>query len=151
MIITKYNPKYFDEINRIYYCGRKEELRGLCNDEEILPLDNDMKKLKLFNEGKKLIFIYKGKISGFLVVNDSLISMLYVAKENQGQGIGRKLLNASYEFFDNEIFINVSENNIKAYKLYESEGFFEVEKFEVIFKDSRAFALRMKKRKILME
>ena len=145
MSITEYNQDYFERINNIYYEGRQEELKFLCEDYEILTLKDDLKKLELFQKGKKLIYTSNEKIQGFIVLNDSLISMLYVSKDFQGQGVARKLLNASYNFFKQEAYLNVAENNIKALNLYKSEGFKEIGKFEVSFNNNKVFAVKMRK------
>ena len=63
----------------------------------------------------------------------------------QGQGVARKLLNASYELFENEVYLNVAENNIKALNLYKSEGFEELSRFEVNFRNNKVFAIKMRK------
>ena len=147
MIIEEYNENYFDEVNSIYYKGRQAELKGLCEEDEILSLLEDKKKFELFNSGKKFLFKSNDKINGFIVLNDSLISMLYIGEEYQRQGIARKLLKASYEFCKSEMYLNVAENNTSAIKLYESEGFQEINRFEVSFRNNKVFAIKMKKMK----
>jgi len=145
MIIKEYSSAYFEEINNIYYKGRQEELEFLCEEDEILSLKDDIKKLELFQKGNKLIYTSHEKVQGFIVLNDSLISMLYVSKDFQGQGVARKLLNASYDLFENEVYLNVAENNIKALNLYKSEGFDELSRFEVNFRNDKVFAIKMRK------
>ena len=80
MIIKEYSSAYFEEINRIFYYGRKEELEFICEEDEILSLKDDIKKLELFQKGNKLIYTSHEKVQGFIVLNDSLISMLYVSR-----------------------------------------------------------------------
>ncbi len=51
------------------------------------------------------------------------IVMLLVAVKHRKQGIGRKLLQVVKVKLKSDLFIEVSENNTSAIRLYKSEGF----------------------------
>ena len=73
------------------------------------------------------------KISGYAVFYDTFDSIdlfeIAVLKEKQGKGYGNMLLNYTADIFcknGRKIFLEVNENNEKAIKLYEKNGFEEI-------------------------
>ncbi len=89
---------------------------------------------KILNKASLLIYMIHGTIAGFVAYycNDPLkqrafLTMLCIAPENTGKGIGSYLLNCSIADIKSKGFIiyelDVKENNTAAIQLYKNAGF----------------------------
>lgn len=130
MEIREYQDKDWMSIYEIYLKGRKDELIGICDLNKVLPLDKTPDKMHKFNEGYKYIYELNGKVVGFICVNDSEISLLYVNTDFRSKGIGRKLLRAGKLIAGEKAYLEVAYNNERAKKLYISEGFDAIFEFK---------------------
>ena len=76
------------------------------------------------------IFLRKKNIEGFLLTikkqNKIFIDLITVKKDARGKGIGKKLINKMFNYYnkkDFEFFVGTQINNIPSIKLYQSLGF----------------------------
>jgi ribosomal protein S18 acetylase RimI-like enzyme len=132
MEIRTYKDEDWIPICEIYLKGRKDELIGICDLNKVLSLDKTPDKLHKFNAGYKYIYELGGKVVGFICVNESEISLLYVDDNSRLKGIGRKLLRAGKLIVGEKAYLEVSYYNKKAKKLYSSEGFNAIFEFHPI-------------------
>lgn len=70
------------------------------------------------------------RVVGFVGVDGDRLAWLYVDPEYYGQGIGRALLQAGLAEMDSRAWTIVLAGNTPACRLYQSEGFREVQRFE---------------------
>lgn len=72
---------------------------------------------------KTFIFKEDNIIKGFVsIINDSFIGALFVLKDYQGQGIGKKLLNYCKEMYPT-LELAVYKDNLSAVNFYKNAGF----------------------------
>ena len=73
---------------------------------------------------KSEVYLYEvsGEVVGFIALEASTVSGIFVKKEFQNDGIGTKLIQFAKEERDN-LYLYVFENNQNAVKFYESRGF----------------------------
>ncbi len=67
---------------------------------------------------------------GFVAVDETYVSFLYVDPDHYGLGIGRKLLQRATAAIGQGAWTIVLDGNSRAIALYESEGFRQVSRFE---------------------
>jgi ribosomal protein S18 acetylase RimI-like enzyme len=79
------------------------------------------------DERTTLVAEVEGELVGYVQVGDGRLHRLYVESALQGQGIGRRLLEAALRHprlaAATEVVLHVWEENERAVRLYESAGF----------------------------
>ena len=70
------------------------------------------------------IYIYdcNNQIQGFIGLIDNYIAGIFISKDNQSRGIGRKLLNYAKEKWE-KLTLQVYQKNTRAVQFYLREGF----------------------------
>lgn len=63
-----------------------------------------------------------GRICGFMGVEEKRLEMLFIAPDQRGKGLGRRLINEAWNRFGAR-FVDVYEQNKEALKFYEHLGF----------------------------
>ena len=116
-----YNEHWVD-ICDIHDKSRPGELKGSAPRRAFVPLEKCYKTESLLDDK-----IYVGKVNeeivGFVALNRSKITWLYVHPSHQKKGYGRKLLIFVISKAEKPTSVIVLNKNLKAIKLYESEGF----------------------------
>ena len=95
-----------------------------------LPLADDPEDIENFHRAEKFVACIGEHVVGFIGVDESLLSWLYVDPNYFGKGIGRELLQLGLELTDLAAWTVVTAGNIRARQLYASEGFHVVHIFE---------------------
>lgn len=110
--------------------ARPHELEGSCDRRAFIPLANDQEGLDDFHRSEKFVACIGDTVVGFIGIDETLISWLYVAPDYFGHGIGRELLQLGLEIAGPQAWTIVLAQNSRARTLYESEGFQVVNIFE---------------------
>jgi len=70
---------------------------------------------------------YKGSIAGYLITHDSVdvyeVIKVGVDDGYRGKGLGRRLIEKSFESIETDLMLEVRESNKSAIRLYEKLGF----------------------------
>ena len=129
-----------NELSELKYKVWQTTYRGIYPDYKFYNFDyeknaNSFKRIVNNPEIQLFVVEDKGKIIGYMDFGAPFrpfkdykqeIGLLYVLKEYQGKGIGRKLFNLAYESIKkngfNEFFISCNKYNISAQTFYEKMG-----------------------------
>ncbi|MEO0867646.1 MAG: GNAT family N-acetyltransferase [Cyanobacteria bacterium J06642_11] len=118
---------YCDEdwpaVRNIHDQARPYELEGSCNPNAFIPLADDPGDLETFHGAEKFVACIGRQIVGFVGIDDTFLSWLYVDPDYFGYGIGRELLNLALDLTGPRGWTVVLDGNIRARKLYENAGF----------------------------
>nr|WP_307539711.1 GNAT family N-acetyltransferase [Paenibacillus sp. W4I10] len=68
---------------------------------------------------------------GFIGVDDNFIEMLFVDPSQHGQGLGRLLINHTFEIKGRHLKVDVNEQNTGAARFYEKMGFIQMGRSEL--------------------
>ena len=109
--------------------ARPIEFHGSCDERAFVSLAVDEHDLKDFHRSKKYVACIDDAIVGFVGIDDSEITWLYVDPSAHGKGIGRRLLQKGLANIPSKASTYVLEGNTCARKLYESEGFKVIKQF----------------------
>ena len=121
-IISFKNNKHWNLICEIHDAARPGELAGSAPKKAFVPLNKCYETEGLFND-KIYVGIVNEKVVGFVAYNHSKITWLYVHPNHQKKGYGRKLLKFIMNKAEKPTSVFVLNKNLKAIKLYQSEGF----------------------------
>tara|TARA_Y100000748_G_scaffold224817_1_gene189325 strand:+ start:168 stop:611 length:444 start_codon:yes stop_codon:yes gene_type:complete len=117
---------FFDEhwnfVCEIHDAARPGELEGSATQKAFVPLEKCYQAEGLLND-KIYVAEINEKIVGFVALSHSKITWLYVHPNHQKKGYGRQLLKFAIKKAEKPISVLVLNKNLKAIKLYESEGF----------------------------
>ena len=114
--------KHWNSICEIHDASRPGELLGSAPKKAFIPLEKCHKNEALLND-KIYVGVLNEEVIGFVAYNQSKITWLYVHPNHQKKGYGRKLLKFVVNKAEKPTSVLVLNKNIKAIKLYESEGF----------------------------
>ncbi|MEM6253042.1 MAG: GNAT family N-acetyltransferase [Cyanobacteria bacterium P01_D01_bin.156] len=110
--------------------ARPYELKGSCSPQAFVPLAEDAEDLNNFHHSEKFVAYIGNKIVGFVGVDGTLLSWLYVSPDYFGYGIGRELLALALELTGPRARTIVLAGNARARHLYEKAGFESIHTFE---------------------
>lgn len=128
------------ELSKLKYNIWNTTYRGIYSDEKIDNFDFEKNKNKFINivndpEIELYVVEHDGKLIGYMDYGvpcrpfenyKQEIGLLYISKEYQGAGIGRKLFNIAYNKIKEngygEFFVSCNKYNIPAQKFYEKMG-----------------------------
>ena len=125
-IINFKTNKHWHLICEIHDAARPGELVGSAPKKAFVPLNECYETEGLFND-KIYVGIVNENLVGFVAFNHSKITWLYVHPDHQKKGYGRKLLKFVMNKAEKPTSVLVLNKNLKAIKLYESEGFSKVQ------------------------
>ena len=103
--------------------ARPDELRGSCDARAFVPLAADHDDAANFQRSRKFVACVEGQVVGFVGVDGTYLSWLYVDPACYGRGIGRELLRLGVRLIGPQAWTVVLAGNSRARRLYESEGF----------------------------
>jgi ribosomal protein S18 acetylase RimI-like enzyme len=83
----------------------------------------DQEDAASFQRSRKFVACVEGEIVGFVGVDGTYLSWLYVDPAWYGRGIGRELLRLGVRLIGPQAWTIVLAGNSRAQQLYESEGF----------------------------
>ena len=128
IIYREYKDEDWKAICQIHDRARPDELLGSCDPRGFIPIEQD-KEVEDLKASRKFVACEGESVVGFVGTDDNYLAWLYVDPSYYGKGIGRELLRIGLREIGNNAWTIVLEGNHKAIKLYESEGFLEVERF----------------------
>jgi ribosomal protein S18 acetylase RimI-like enzyme len=123
IIIREYCDGDWAAVCAVHDRARPDELRGSCDPRAFVPLAADQEDAANFQRSRKFVACVAGQIVGFVGVDGTYLSWLYVDPAWCGRGIGRKLLRLGVRLIGPQAWTVVLEGNSRARRLYESEGF----------------------------
>ena len=122
--LRAYCDEDFLAVCAIYDRDRLFELQDVC-----YPRALEQKNVENFHRSEKFVACLGETIVGFVGVDESLVSWLYVEPGYFGQGIDRELLQLGLELTGPQAWTVVPAGNLRVRQLYESEGFQVVHTF----------------------
>ena len=123
IILREYCDTDWTEVCAVHDRARPDELRGSCDARAFVPLALEQEDAPSFQRSRKFVACVGGTIVGFVGVDGTYLSWLYVDPAWSGRGIGRTLLRMAVRLIGPQAWTIVLTGNIRARRLYESEGF----------------------------
>ena len=134
MISTReYGQDDWEGICLVHDLARPQELEGSCDRRAFIPLAIDPSDQANALESRKWVAVdddADDRIVGFVGVNDSYLSWLYVDPAYHRQGIGRRLLRLGLAMAGPKAWTICLAGNEPALKLYASEGLAETRRWD---------------------
>lgn len=124
----EYQDKDWKEICLIHDRARPDELKGSCDPRAFVPIEQDS-EVEDLKASKKFVVCDDQTVVGFVGVDDDYLAWLYVHPDYYGRGIGRELLRIGIREIGEGAWTIVLDGNKAAIKLYEREGFQEIDRF----------------------
>jgi len=129
IIYRDYQEADWPAICRIHDRARPDELKGSCDPRAFIPIEQD-EEVEDLKCSQKFVACDENQVVGFSAIDEKYVSFLYVDPDYYHRGIGRKLLQMSVEAIGEGAWTIVLDKNFSAIKLYESEGFKEIHRFD---------------------
>ena len=123
-----YEDNDWQAICQIHDRARPDELKGSCDPRGFIPIEQD-KEVEDLKRSKKFVACEGETVVGFVGVDEDYLAWLYVDPSHYGKGIGRELLRIGIREIGEGAWTIVLDGNKSAIKLYESEGFQEISRF----------------------
>ena len=123
IIIREYCDADWDAVCAVHDRARPDELRGSCDSRAFVPLAADQDDAASFQRSRKFVACIEGQVVGFVGVDGTYLSWLYLDPAWYGRGIGRELLRLGLRLIGPQAWTVVLAGNARARRLYESEGF----------------------------
>lgn len=123
-----YEDNDWQAICQIHDRARPDELKGSCDPRGFIPIEQD-KEVEDLKRSKKFVACEGETVVGFVGVDEDYLAWLYVDPAHYGKGIGRELLRIGIREIGEGAWTIVLDGNKSAIKLYESEGFQEISRF----------------------
>lgn len=127
--IREYRDQDWQAICRVHDRARPDELRGSCDPRAFVPIEQDS-EVEDLRRAHKYVACDGDRVVGFVGIDDDCLAWLYVHPGYYGLGIGRTLLRTGLAEIDSRAWTIVLSGNTPARRLYQSEGFHEVRRFE---------------------
>jgi ribosomal protein S18 acetylase RimI-like enzyme len=123
VIIRAYCDDDWPAVCAVHDRARPDELRGSCDPRAFVPLADDQEDAADFQRSRKFVACRGDQVVGFVGVDGTYLSWLYVDPAHYGRGIGRQLLRWGVSLIGPQAWTVVLAGNARARRLYESEGF----------------------------
>lgn len=123
VLIRSYSAADWSAVCALHDRARLDELRGSCDLRAFVPLAEDEEDAESFQRSQKFVACLDGRVVGFVGVDGSYLSWLYVDPDYYGRGIGRHLLQYGKHLLGPNGWTIALEHNLPARQLYVSEGF----------------------------
>jgi ribosomal protein S18 acetylase RimI-like enzyme len=130
LTIREYCDNDWPAVCVVHDRARPDELRGSGDLRAFVPLAAEQDDTASFQRSRKFVACVGEQIVGFVGVDETYLSWLYVDPAYYGQGIGRRLLRLGLQLIGPQAWTIVLAGNIRARELYESEGFRVVRIYE---------------------
>src|SRR5262245_60904071 len=128
--IRAYRDDDWPAVCAVHDRARPDELRGSCDPRAFVPLAEEREDAESFRRSRKFVACVGEQIVGFVGVDGTYLSWLYVDPAYSGQGIGRRLLRLGVQCIGPHAWTVVLVGNTRARRLYEREGFQVVETYD---------------------
>ena len=127
--ILEYRDEDWRAVCRIHDRALPDELQGSCDPRAFVPIEQDS-EVEDLRRAHKHVACDGDRVIGFVGVDGDCLAWLYVDPAYYGRGIGRAILRAGLAEIESQAWTIVLAGNTPARRLYESEGFREVRRFE---------------------
>ncbi|MEM8613943.1 MAG: GNAT family N-acetyltransferase, partial [Cyanobacteria bacterium P01_H01_bin.105] len=97
IILRAYCNEDWSAVCAIHDRARTYELAGSCNPQALVPLVDEQEDIENFRRSEKFVACVDEQVVGFIGVDGTLISWLYVDPDYFSNGIGRELLQLGLE------------------------------------------------------
>lgn len=128
--IREYSDLDWVAVCTIHDLARPDELLGSCDPRAFVPLADDLEDAANFHRSHKFVACVGSQVVGFVGVDGTYLSWLYVAPAFYRRGIGRQLLRWGIQCIGPQAWTIALAGNSRARKLYESEGFRVIRTYE---------------------
>ena len=128
--IREYRDADWLAVCTVHDRARPDELRGSCEAQAFVPLAEEQDDAASFQRSRKFVACVGASIVGFVGVDGTYLSWLYVDPAYYGRGIGRHLLRLAVRLIGPQAWTMMLAGNTRAQRLYASEGFQVVRTFE---------------------
>lgn len=123
VVIRAYCDADWPAVCVVHDRARPDELRGSCDPRAFVPLAEEQEDAESFQRSRKFVACRGEQVVGFVGIDGTYLSWLYVDPAYYGQGIGRQLLRLGLQLIGPQAWTVVLVGNLRARRLYESEGF----------------------------
>lgn len=130
VIIRAYRDEDWPAVCAVHDRARPDELHGSCDPRAFVRLADEQEDAADFERSRKFVACSGDQVVGFVGVDGTYLSWLYVDPACYGRGIGRQLLRWGVSLIGPQAWTVVLTGNARARRLYESEGFQVVRTFE---------------------
>jgi ribosomal protein S18 acetylase RimI-like enzyme len=110
--------------------ARPDELRGSCDARAFVPLAEEPDDAASLQRSRKFVACVGEQVVGFVGIDATYVSWLYVDPVFYRQGIGRRLLRLALQRIGPQAWTVALAGNLAARRLYESEGFRVIRTYE---------------------
>ncbi|MEL3973339.1 GNAT family N-acetyltransferase [Rossellomorea oryzaecorticis] len=120
-MIIPYVPEYAEQTVKMWRDSKSEAI----GQKETHSFEDHVHFLNciLPKECQIEIALVDGKVVGMIAYNESEVSQLYIHKDYQGRGIGRRFLERAQKQSSGRLTLYTFEINKKARRFYEKHGF----------------------------
>lgn len=123
-VVTRaYSDADWGAVCAVHDRARPDELRGSCDPRAFVPLAEDLGDAENFRRSQKFVACIGEQVVGFVGVDGTYLSWLYVDPAWYGRGIGRLLLRMGVGLIGPNAWTVALAGNARARSLYDSEGF----------------------------
>jgi ribosomal protein S18 acetylase RimI-like enzyme len=130
VVIRPYRDSDYAAVCAVHDRARPDELQGSCDPRAFVPLAEDRKDAESFRRSRKDVACLGDQVVGFVGTDGTYLSWLYVDPAYYRQGIGRRLLRLGLERIGPQAWTVALAANVRARRLYESEGFLVVRTYQ---------------------
>ena len=130
LTIRAYRDDDWPAVCAVHDRARPDELRGSCDPRVFVPLADEQDDAESFQRSRKFVACVGQQIVGFVGIDGTYLSWLYVDPAYYRQGVGRRLLRVGLQLIGPQAWTVVLAGNTRAQRLYESEGFQVVHTYE---------------------
>lgn len=123
LTIRDYRSADWLPVCSIHDKARPDELSGSCDPRAFIPLADDQEDGPSFQRSQKFVAAIGDETVGFVGIDGTYLSWLYVDPTYYRRGIGRALLRFAVNVIGPHAWTVVLAENVRARRLYESEGF----------------------------
>jgi ribosomal protein S18 acetylase RimI-like enzyme len=128
--IREYRATDWPAVCAVHDRARPDELLGSCDPRAFVPLAQEQADAENFRRSRKFVACVRECVVGFVGIDGTYLSWLYVDPAWYGRGIGRQLLRLGILLIGPGAWTVSLAGNMRARRLYESEGFQVVRSFE---------------------
>ena len=123
VVIVEYSPEHARELVQMWR-DSFERAVGIIDPH---PLEEQLRALKekVVPQNRVRVALERDSsaVIGFIASTSTMISLLYVHVDHQGQGIGSRLLNLAKQESGGSLRLFTFKSNSKAQQFYERQGF----------------------------
>ena len=114
LAIRSYRDDDWPAVCAVHDRTRPDALRGSCDARAFVPLAAEQEEMASFQRSQKFVACLREHIVGFVGVDGTYLSWLYVDPAYYGQGIGRRLLRLGMQLIGPQAWTVVLAGNTRA-------------------------------------